>query len=210
MKIVLTYILHCLGNFLSLIRAEQLARICSFFRNHIYTGLLHGKFREIGPNSIFLWRAYHLHGLENISIGENCTFETGLQLTTWTDVSDDPIITIGNNCLFRRDAHITAVHKITIGNNLLTGTNVFITDNSHGFTDKSSLEEAPLKRPIFSKGDVKIGDNVWIGNNVCILPGITIGNGCVIGANSVVTHSLPPYSVAGGAPAKIIKQNNIL
>ena len=63
----------------------------------------------------------------------------------------------------------------------------------------------PYERTIFSKGKVVIGNYVWLGNNVCVMPGITIGDGVVVGANSVVTKDIPPYCVAAGVPAKIIK-----
>ncbi len=205
MKRTVTRTLHHLGYILSCLRFEKPAHIFSFIKNHIYTGFLHRRFKEIGTDSLIYWKAYQLQGLQNIAVGENCIFEAGLQLTTWADRDDQTIIRIGNNCLFRRNAHITATQGITIGENLLTGTNVFITDNSHGSTEKKNLDEAPRKRAIISKGKVTIGNNVWLGNNVCVLPGVTIGDGSIIGANSVVTHDIPPYTVAGGVPAKIIK-----
>ncbi|QHL89493.1 hypothetical protein GU926_17095 [Nibribacter ruber] len=58
---------------------------------------------------------------------------------------------------------------------------------------------------IFSKGDIVIGNDVWIGAHSIVLSGVTIGNGAIIGANSVVTKDLPPYSIAVGTPAKVIK-----
>lgn len=64
---------------------------------------------------------------------------------------------------------------------------------------------APNQRPLYSKGAVHIGNNVWIGQNACIMPGVTIADGAIIAANSVVTHDIPAYSVAAGAPAKVIK-----
>lgn len=206
MKKITTYILHTLGKILNYLRLEQITHIYSFARNHIYTGFLYNRFQQMGTGSIIYWKAYHLQGMQNISIGRKCIFEAGLELTTWSnDTTNRPVIKIGDNCLFRRNAHITATQEIIIGENLLTGTNVFITDNSHGITNKEALNEAPRIRPIVSKGKVRIGNNVWLGNNVCILPGVTVGDGCIIGANSVVTHNIPPYSVAGGVPAKIIK-----
>lgn len=87
-----------------------------------------------------------------------------------------------------------------------TSRDTFITDNSHG--ENISINElniSPHERNIFSKGTVIIGDNVWTGKNVCIMPNVKIGNGAIIGANSVVTHNIPPYSVAVGSPAKVIK-----
>ncbi len=56
-----------------------------------------------------------------------------------------------------------------------------------------------------TKGDVVVGNDVWIGNGVTILSGVVIGDGAVIAAGSVVTRSIPPYSIAGGVPAKVIK-----
>lgn len=56
------------------------------------------------------------------------------------------------------------------------------------------------------RNPVIINDNVWIGMNAIILPGVTIGKGAVIAAGSVVTKDVPPYSLVGGNPAKIIRQ----
>lgn len=64
----------------------------------------------------------------------------------------------------------------------------------------------PRERRIVGKGDISIGNNVWLGNNVCVMPGVTIGDGAVIGANSVVTHDIPAYAVAAGIPARVVKQ----
>ena len=92
-----------------------------------------------------------------------------------------------------------------IGNGVLTGRFVLITDNAHGGTAKEELVIAPASRTIVSKGEVVIGNNVWLGDKVTILPGIHIGDGAVIGANSVVTKNIPAYAVACGNPARIIK-----
>ena len=62
------------------------------------------------------------------------------------------------------------------------------------------------ERPLYSKGSVVIGNNVWLGNNVCVMPGVTIGDGAIIGANSVVTHDVPAYAVAAGIPARVVKR----
>lgn len=93
---------------------------------------------------------------------------------------------------------------MTIGDSLLTGKWVTITDNSHGETDKTTLEMRPQERPVTSKGPVVIGNNVWIGDKATILPGVTIGDGAVIAANAVVTENVPEYSVVAGIPAKVI------
>lgn len=74
-----------------------------------------------------------------------------------------PLIEIGDNCNFGAYNHITSINKIQIGNGLLTGKWVTITDNSHGNTDVVCLGIEPAYRPLFSKGPVIIGKNVWIG-----------------------------------------------
>ena len=119
---------------------------------------------------------------------------------------DNPLLTIGSNCSFGAYNHITCANRVNIGDSLLTGKWVTITDNSHGETDRATLEMRPQKRPITSKGTVTIGNNIWIGDKATILPGVTIGDGAVIAANAVVTKDVPAYSVVGENPAKIIKQ----
>lgn len=113
---------------------------------------------------------------------------------------------IGNNCSIRNNAHITAINCIRIGDNLLTGTNVLITDNSHGQSTREHMSLPFTERPLYSKGPVVIGNNVWLGNNVCVMSGVTIGDGAIIGANAVVTHDIPAYAVAAGILAKVVKQ----
>ena len=157
---------------------------------------------------------------ERISIGKNTKFGNWIFLTAWDsyhciiDGKDtiqklSPDITIGENCSFGAFNHITCTNRVAIGNGVLTGKWVTITDNSHGDTDLDTLRIRPVLRKIESKGPVIIGDNVWIGDKATILPGVTIGEGSVIAANSVVTKDVPAYCVVAGNPAKIIKQNQI-
>lgn len=154
---------------------------------------------------------------ECISIGEKTCFGDWIFLTAWdsykcyidgkeTAQKLQPDITIGQECCFGAFNHITCTNKIIIGNRLLTGKWVTITDNSHGTTDLETLHIPPIKRPIYSKGPVIIGDNVWIGDKATILPGVTIGDGAVIAANAVVTKDVPAFCVAAGNPARIIKK----
>ncbi len=146
-------------------------------------------------------------GSKYISIGKNVTFQKFIYLTAWNNPysSKSPKLIINDNCSFGAFNHITCYNNIHIGKGLLTGKWVTITDNSHGDTDFDSLKIPPHKRKIVSKGPVIIGENVWMGDKVTILPNTTIGDGVIIAANSVVTQDIPPYCIAGGNPAKILK-----
>ena len=88
------------------------------------------------------------------------------------------------------------------------GSKILIIDNSHGSykgEDQSSPMVPPNERPLYSS-PVEIGDNVWIGEHAVIMPGVRVGSGCIIGANSVVTKSIPDNCIACGAPAVVIKR----
>lgn len=71
-------------------------------------------------------------------------------------------------------------------------------------TSIDQLLYEPLCRPVTSNGPIVIGKNVWCGEKATILSGVTIGDGAIIGANSVVTKDVPPFSIAAGSPAKVI------
>jgi len=151
-------------------------------------------------------------GEERIFIGAGTHFGEHTFLTAWekTCAGGDfhPEIHIGRNCNFGAWNHITAINRIEIGDNLLTGKWVTITDNNHGESDIETLQTAPLMRMMTTKGPVVIGNNVWIGDKATILSGVTIGEGSIIAANAVVTKDVPAFSVVAGNPAKIIKQVN--
>lgn len=149
-------------------------------------------------------------GPQFFKIGEGTNFGKQVVLTAWDRYLDNyytPEVIIGKNCNFSDFLHLTCANKILIGNNVLTGRWVTISDNGHGTTDYETLQCPPSKRKLSIKGPVIIGNNVWIGDKATILSGVTIGDGAVIAANAVVTKDVPPFSVAGGNPAKIIKQN---
>lgn len=188
-----------------------MTRLTKTIKDRIYTLIHRCRFRRFGSGSHIAWRATRLQGLDCISIGRETYIASGVQLTAWTrhnGIKFQPEITIGNGCSIRENSHITAINSITIGDNLLTGTNVYISDNSHGETTLEHMMLPPSARPLYSKGPVVIGNNVWLGNNVCILAGVTIGDGAIVAANSVVTKDVPAYSLAAGVPAVIKKTNS--
>ena len=172
------------------------------FMNHAFTFVIKGGFKSFGEKTILSHRYVELRGVENISVGARTYMAEGLYLCSWQEGE----IKIGDDCSFGAYNHITSSNNIHIGNGLLTGKWVTITDNSHGRTTMKDMARNPLEREVVSKGEVYIGNNVWIGDKVTILPGVHIGDGAVIGANAVVVKDVTPYSVVGGNPAKIIKR----
>lgn len=147
-----------------------------------------------------------LYGQKYTEIGNNVTSCAGLRIECIDfrgGYRYSPTLMIGNRVTFGFYDHIGCINKIIIGDDVLIGSHVLITDHSHGKLEKS--QEPYNKRKLISKGPVIIEDNVWIGENACILPGVRIGTGCIIGANAVVTKDIPPYSVAVGVPAKVVK-----
>ena len=95
--------------------------------------------------------------------------------------------------------------------NTILASKIYISDCSHGSysgdENDSHPDSIPHDRPLSSK-PVAIEDNVWLGEFVSVLPGVTIGKGSIVGANSVVSKSLPPYVIAVGTSAKPIKKFN--
>jgi acetyltransferase-like isoleucine patch superfamily enzyme len=108
---------------------------------------------------------------------------------------------VGSGCVFGYNNHITAVRDVVIEDHVLTANNVYISDNLHSYED---VGVPIMHQPVRFKNAVVIGKGSWIGENVCII-GASVGKNCVVGANSVVTHDIPDFSVAVGSPAVVIR-----
>ena len=148
-------------------------------------------------------------GSRYISIGSYTCIQSHSILGCWIKYGDQifsPLLMIGNHCSLGEYNQITSCNKVVIGDGLLTGRYVYIGDNSHG---ELSMEEAavpPIRRELVSKGEVVIGNNVWIGDKATILAGVHIGNNVIVAANAVVTKDVPDNCMVAGVPAKIIKR----
>lgn len=161
-------------------------------------------FNSFGKNSM-LAGGVKLLSPQYIHIGHNSSIMSHCVLETCPAAGLNPKMIIGDNVSIGEYSHITCANHIEIGDGLLTGRFVLITDNSHGRSVLTDADMKPLERRICSKGKVLIGKNVWIGDKATILPDVTIGDGAIIAANAVVSQDVPPYTVVAGCPAKVVK-----
>lgn len=143
---------------------------------------------------------------ESLSLGKNVQIQSGSYLhcggLDWSEGKG--FIRIGTNVFIGPQCILFGAGGIRIGDNTLIAPAVKIMSHSH-FYDKGG--------PTYTQGSsfqtVTIKENVYIGTNASILPGVTIYEGSIIGAGAVVTEDIPPYSLAVGVPAKVIKKLNI-
>lgn len=186
---------------------KTIDKLFSTLRWRLYNGRIRHRFAAFGRGSRIYPYPVLLVGEQYVRIGENVTVGSRVQLTAWDRYLDreyQPQIVIGDGCSIGDGAHITAIDRIELGRNVLTGKYVLITDNAHGDADPALLDIAPNRRPLVSKGPVVIEDNVWIGEKASILSGVRIGRGAIIGAGAVVTKDVPAGCMALGVPARVV------
>ena len=134
-----------------------------------------------------------------LEIGAHTLLEPGV----WITAPAPARIRIGAGTFLNLGVMVAAMELVEIGDHCMFANGCFITDADHRFDDP----DRPITWQGFrSKGPTRVGDNVWCGANVVITSGVTVGERSVIGANSVVNSDVPPYSIAVGAPARVIKQ----
>jgi acetyltransferase-like isoleucine patch superfamily enzyme len=164
------------------------------------------KFGTFGSNSVIcfppntLFNEKYIHIGRNTMIGPECTLSAGM--VPGQMCLTDRVVEIGDRCLIGKGSGIVGHFSIVIGNDVWTGHDVYITDQNHGYVDV----EQPISAQTMPERQVSIGSGSWIGHGSVVLPGARIGEHVVIGANSVVTGEIPSFSVAVGAPARVIKR----
>jgi acetyltransferase-like isoleucine patch superfamily enzyme len=135
-----------------------------------------------------------------LTVGPHAYFEPGVWLT-----SDAGTISIGGGSLLNLNVMVAALERVEIGEHCMLANGCLVTDSDHRFDDP----DRPVPWQGFTtKGPTVIGDNVWLGAHVVVTSGVTIGRRSVIGANSVVTRDVPEFSVAAGAPARVLRKVN--
>ena len=170
------------------------------------------------PRNLTVELPYQIDGSDRIYVGDNVKIGPGSILKaqnkypgSWMKHPEgnhkmqefDSSITIGNRVTATGGLQIVAFDKITIEDEVLFASNIFICDGFHSY-DRPDI---PYKyQGISNIKQITIKYGSWIGQNVVIMPGVTLGEMSIIGANSVVTRDIPPRCIAVGSPAKIIKR----
>jgi len=149
-------------------------------------------------SGVVINRPRFLHIGDHVRIKRN----TSINLHPKDKSSRQRLLFIGDHVIISEGCFISACHCIVIEENVGISPNVMIIDNSRKPGDVSR----PSKEQEVEVGTVRIGADSWIAYGACIFPNVTIGKHCIIGALSVVTKDIPDYSVAMGAPAKVVKR----
>ena len=164
------------------------------------------RFGHFGKGSVICFPTNTIFNEQYIQIGEGTMIGPQVTLSAGMvpgqQCVTNPVVRIGDRCLIGKGSGIVGHLAIDIGDDVWTGHHVYITDQNHGFEDL----DLPISRQSMPERPVTIGDGSWLGYGTVVLPGSTIGRHVVVGANSVVTGVLPDYSVAVGAPARVIRR----
>jgi acetyltransferase-like isoleucine patch superfamily enzyme len=182
---------------------EHLLHFYSRVKTRLFSALIAGQFRKTGKGCRVA-APFRFYGLDEITLGDHVSIERDcwIQTIPGKTSSGESKLFIGSNSGIGMGASISAARRVFIGEHVLLGRNVYISDHAHAFAD--------IQIPIMNQGisgiaDVEIGRGTWLGQNVVVLPGVKIGEHCVIGANSVVKSNISSYSVAVGAPARVVR-----
>jgi acetyltransferase-like isoleucine patch superfamily enzyme len=133
-----------------------------------------------------------------LEIGPGTLFEPDV----WITAPGTARVRIGAGTFLNLAVMVAAHDLVEIGDHCMLANGCFVSDASHRYDDP----RLPITWQGFdSKGPTRIGDNCWLGANVAVTSGVSVGERCVIGANSVVRSDIEPFSVAAGAPARVLR-----
>ena len=200
---ILTWPFYLYGKF----HASRYGNLLTHLGNLCYAAFLRGQLSK-SDNLLSFGRNIRFVGTKYISLGKNVSLCDSCRIEAvhgcwWGALNQHftPQITIGDNVVIAPHCHIACIDKVEIGEYTTMGSFCLLTDHTHGNTSLEHLSLPPRHRPLTSKGPIKIGSHVHMGDRVVVLPGVTIGDHAIIGANAVVTHDVPPYSIVVGPSA---------
>lgn len=151
---------------------------------------------NLAPGTVVMGRV-ELHGNGRIEIGDQCLIYPGLYLET----QDEGRIVLGDGCVLSRGVHISSRAAITLGAGCMVGEYASLRDANHRYGDGQTVRDSG-----FSSAAITLGRNVWVGRGAVILPGVSVGDNTVVAANAVVNRSLPANVLAGGVPARVLRE----
>lgn len=153
----------------------------------------------------YIFPPSYIFGSKWVHIGESVAIWREARIEALCNNPQSPGIHIGNGTTIQPYVHIGALEEVTIGKGVLIASRVYITDHDHDYRNPF---EPPISNGRLIVAAVRIEDYVWLGEGVMVLKGVSIGERSIIGAGSVVTRSIPPFSIAVGNPAKVISRYN--
>jgi lipopolysaccharide O-acetyltransferase len=160
-------------------------------------------FAAFGPQSV-IQPPLRINGEQRVAIGSGVFMGPGCWLHVLDETSSDEVaIQVGDGTSIVGDCVLSAIRSVRLGRNVLIARNVYVADHMHAFDD---LDRPVLGQGVNRVGPVSIGDGAWLGQNVVVGPGVSIGRGSVVGANSVVLDDVPDFTVAVGAPARVVRR----
>jgi lipopolysaccharide O-acetyltransferase len=174
-------------------------------RAKLFTHLCRGDFFRLGTRSTIEPPA-RLVGVQRIEIGMRVFIggHSWLEVIPGRVPHPPPTIRIGDGTSISGFCTITAARSVVIERDVLIARYAYISDHTHA----TASADRPIKLQGITKiAPVHIGEGAWLGQNVVVCPGVTIGRNAVIGANSVVRDDVPDFSVAVGAPARVVRSN---
>jgi acetyltransferase-like isoleucine patch superfamily enzyme len=160
------------------------------------------RFHRFGARST-LMRPCFVEGASSISVGERCYLGRYARLVAFRAERGTVRLEIGAGTLMSPFVHIGAAELVRIGAECTIGAFTWVTDHDHDIEDP--LASAGRHARIVAAPTI-IGDRAYLGERVAVLRGVTVGEGAIVGTNSVVTKDIPPYTIAVGAPARVIKR----
>jgi len=198
--------------------AQERPRVAFFRFIGWITYIIEGKVSAycVGWGKAYLGRGSRVIGTRYITVGERLSVGRYAWIEAVAECGVEifqPMISLGEGFNASERLHISAINRIEIRDNCLFGSGVYVSDHNHGSykgEKHSHPNQPPVMRELVSHGAVIIGSNVWIGDNVTIVGPVIIGDGVVVAANAVVTKDIPSNVIAGGVPARPLKQFNFV